>query len=356
MSEFSNFLIHWHHNHKREFLWRNCPTPYRVWLSEIILQQTKVAQGTAYFQRIFDRFPEIKSLADADEEEILKLWQGLGYYSRARNLHFAAKSIVTNYQGRFPDTYDEIRKLKGVGDYTAAAIASIAFHQPYPAIDGNAYRVMSRVFGIDSPIDTSEGKKTFARLGHNLIDQQQPGPYNEAVMDLGAMVCTPRKPKCNECPVATICYALSANMIEEFPVKRKKKTFRNRYFHYLFVEKEQWIYLQKRTNNDIWKNLYQLPLIETKEAVSPEDLLKSKGIEEILNHNKYSIQKITDERIYLLSHQKLFIRFYHIQLLKELNSTPYIKVDKKDIAIFAIPKPIETFLNNFLKLDIKDNS
>ena len=162
MSEFSNLLINWHNNNnRREFLWRDSPTPYRIWLSEIILQQTRVTQGSAYFQRIFDRFPEIKSLAEANEEEVLKLWQGLGYYSRARNLHSAAKIIANKYQGRFPDTYEGIRKLKGVGDYTAAAIASIAYQLPYPAIDGNAYRVMSRVFGIDTPIDTSAGKKAF---------------------------------------------------------------------------------------------------------------------------------------------------------------------------------------------------
>ena len=271
MSDFSNLLIYWHNsNNKREILWRDRPTPYRVWLSEIILQQTRVAQGTAYFQRIFDRFPDIKSLAAADEEEILKLWQGLGYYTRARNLHAAAKTIVKDYQGKFPDTYESIRKLKGVGDYTAAAIASIAFQLPYPAIDGNAFRVMARVFGIATPIDSSKGKKTFTQLGRELIDPNHPGTYNEAIMDLGATICLPRNPKCEVCPLYNICYAYSKNKVHEFPVKQKKTILRNRFFNFLFLEYNDSFYLEKRTNNDIWRNLYQLPLIETPKAISSE--------------------------------------------------------------------------------------
>lgn len=347
MSKFSNCLIDWYKINRRELLWRDNPTPYRVWLSEIILQQTRIVQGTGYFHRLIERFPNIKMLAEATEEEVLKLWQGLGYYSRARNLHSAAKTIINEFHGKFPCSYDEILKLKGIGDYTAAAIASIAFNLPYPAIDGNAFRVMSRIFGIYEPTDTSAGKKTFLQLANELIDPSQPGTYNEAVMELGATVCHPKNPLCNHCPLEAMCFAYINNKIDELPIKKKKPKQRKRYFHFLLIEENEYIYIQQRTDNDIWKSLFQLPVIESKNAQTPEDIINSNEFNSILGTDAIIIKRISEETIHKLTHQKLFIRFLHVQITSPLNSKTYLRVDKKDIATFAVPKPIELFFKNF---------
>lgn len=233
-----------------------------IWLSEIILQQTRVVQGLAYYNRFSERFPTPRALAEAPEDEVLKYWQGLGYYSRARNLHAAAKSM----QGEFPRTYEGVRALKGVGDYTAAAVCSIAYDMPYAVVDGNVYRVLARVFGIDTPIDSPAGKKQFTELAQKLLDKKRPGDYNQAIMDFGATVCTPAAPQCLVCPLAAVCRALADGRVEQLPVKAQKTKISNRYFHYIYVKQGENTWLHKRGAGDVWQNLYEPPLVETKTA------------------------------------------------------------------------------------------
>src|ERR1035437_3971325 len=238
MPDFHKILTLWYQQNKRDLPWRMNNDPYSVWVSEIILQQTRIDQGTAYYLRFIRRFPDIESLANSSEEEVLKMWQGLGYYSRARNMHHAARQIMTEFNGRFPDSYNIIRTLKGVGDYTAAAIASISFGSENVVIDGNVYRVLSRIFGIATPIDTTNGKKEFSILAHSLLDKQNPGIFNEALMEFGALQCVPRNPLCIQCPFQDRCVALKNNQIDQFPVKSKQPKQKNRYFNYLFINYE----------------------------------------------------------------------------------------------------------------------
>ena len=262
MNSFSSVLLAWYDQNKRDLPWRRTKDPYLIWLSEIILQQTRVVQGLAYYNRFSERFPTPRALAEAPEDEVLKYWQGLGYYSRARNLHAAAKSM----QGVFPRTYEGVRALKGVGDYTAAAVCSIAYDMPYAVVDGNVYRVLARVFGIDTPIDSPAGKKQFTELAQKLLDKKRPGDYNQAIMDFGATVCTPAAPQCLVCPLAAVCRALADGRVEQLPVKAQKTKISNRYFHYIYVKQGENTWLHKRGAGDVWQNLYEPPLVETKTA------------------------------------------------------------------------------------------
>jgi len=248
---FSSKLINWYHQNKRDLPWRNSTDPYQIWLSEIILQQTRVDQGLSYFNKFIEHHPNVNSLANAPEKEVLNLWQGLGYYSRARNLHFTAKVISKEHKGIFPSDYNDILKLKGVGEYTAAAIASFAYNLSYPVIDGNVYRVLSRIFGIENPIDSSKGKKIFKALATELIDNKNPATYNQAIMEFGALQCTPKKPKCEDCPFRLECYALKNELTAELPKKEKKIKQRNRYFNYVVVIDNEKIYLKERKEKDI---------------------------------------------------------------------------------------------------------
>ncbi len=262
MKAFSSVLLAWYDHNKRDLPWRRTKDPYLIWLSEIILQQTRVVQGLAYYNRFSERFPTPRALAEAPEDEVLKYWQGLGYYSRARNLHAAAKSM----QGEFPRTYEGVRALKGVGDYTAAAVCSIAYDMPYAVVDGNVYRVLARVFGINTPIDSPAGKKQFTQLAQKLLDKKRPGDYNQAIMDFGATVCTPAAPQCLVCPLAQACQALAQGKVEQWPVKAQKTKISNRYFHYIYVKQGEYTWLHKRGAGDVWQNLYEPPLVETKTA------------------------------------------------------------------------------------------
>ena len=260
MKSIASILLSWYAQNKRDLPWRQTKNPYLIWLSEIILQQTRVAQGLSYYMRFSERFPSPRVLAEASEDEVLRYWQGLGYYSRARNLHTAAKSM----NGVFPKTYEGVRALKGVGDYTAAAICSIAYDMPYAVVDGNVYRVLSRVFGVDTPIDSPAGKKQFTALAQELLDKHSPGDYNQAIMDFGAMVCTPAAPQCLVCPLAARCRALAQGRVETLPVKAQKTKISNRYFHYIYVKQGKNTWLHKRGAGDVWQNLYEPPLLETK--------------------------------------------------------------------------------------------
>ena len=265
---FADTLIRWYEEHRRDLPWRGEADPYKIWVSEIILQQTRVQQGWDYYLRFVDNFPNVKALAETDEEQVLKVWQGLGYYSRARNMHTAAREIMERHGGAFPQNYDNILALKGIGKYTAAAIASIAFHLPYPAVDGNVIRIVSRIFGVCDDVSQPAVVKQITEICEQQIDHERPGVFNQAAMDFGAMHCTPRNPKCDECPFQSSCYAFANQLTEMLPVKKKKATQRHRYFHYIVYIAQGQTIIERRTRSDIWKNMYQFPLTETAEEES----------------------------------------------------------------------------------------
>lgn len=344
MPQFHKILNDWYKQNKRDLPWRTNHMPYYVWVSEIILQQTRVDQGTDYFLRFIEKFPDIQSLASAPEIEVLKIWQGLGYYSRARNMHIAARQVMDDFNGQFPATYDNLKKLKGIGDYTAAAIASISFGLPYAAIDGNVYRVLSRIFGITTPVDSTKGKIEFSNLATELIDQQNPGTFNEALMEFGALQCTPRNPGCTMCPFQGQCIAFSMAAITQFPVKTNKVKVRHRFFNYLYLEHEKSIFLEKRDTNDIWQNLYQLPLIETSKAMTIEELLTNEKFKTLFGNSSIRIESVSGEIIHLLAHQKLHVRFINISASKPYSAHNWIKIRPEDVSEFPIPKLIDNFL------------
>jgi A/G-specific adenine glycosylase len=349
---FFNSKIHsWYSLYKRDLPWRNTNNPYLIWLSEIILQQTRIDQGLAYYTRFADEFPTISDLATASEDQILKLWQGLGYYSRARNLHFTAKYIQQNYNGVFPEDYNSILSLKGIGEYTAAAIASISFNLEYPAVDGNVYRVLSRYFGISEPIDTGKGGKTFADLAKKLINGTNPGMHNQALMEFGALQCTPKNPDCMQCPLNEKCFAFLNHKISELPFKKNKTKQRDRYFNYIVISCKDLTWIRKRVKNDIWKELYEFPLIETLNEIKIEDLIIQADFQRIIPiANQAIIENASDWKIHILSHQRIHYRFIRIQLTDEIHGADdLIRVNKEDIFNFAVPKLLETYLNGYLE-------
>lgn len=262
-SWFSSALRPWYGTEQRPLPWRDTRDPYRIWLSEVILQQTRVDQGMAYYHRFVERWPTVARLAAADEEDVLKAWQGLGYYSRARNLLAAARQVISEFGGKFPDTHAELSRLRGVGAYTAAAIASISFGRPEAVVDGNVYRVLARVFGLDLPIDSTEGRKRFQELATTLLDTTRPGDHNQAVMELGAVICTPHAPRCPECPLQDRCVAHATGRQSTLPVKAGRTKVRERHFLYLHIGGADRVHLRKRTGRDIWQGLYEPPLFET---------------------------------------------------------------------------------------------
>lgn len=346
MEVFADKILEWYLKHKRELPWRHTRDPYLIWLSEIILQQTRVDQGMAYYLKFASSFPTVAHLASAPEEKVLKLWQGLGYYSRARNLHFAAQYIHRELNGKFPGNYKDILKLKGVGEYTAAAIASFAYGQCHAVVDGNVYRVLSRVFGIDTPIDSTKGKKQFSEVAHSLIYKKDPGTYNQAVMEFGAMHCKPRNPSCNDCPVAGICVANYKGIANELPVKSKSAKSRDRYFNYLVLEHKGQLLLSKRVSNDIWKNLYDFPLIETAAELSEEELLRSADLKKLVGSD-FTVTAVSKIYKHVLSHQKIYARFWEISLKK-----PYtlkentFAVNEPELDDYAVPRLVETYLHD----------
>lgn len=346
MKEFASILIDWYSDNRRDLPWRNTRDPYQIWISEIILQQTRVVQGYDYFTRFIQRFPDLKTLAEATEDEVLKCWQGLGYYSRARNLHAAAKSIV----GDFPTTYEGVHALKGVGDYTAAAICSIAYDLPYAVVDGNVYRVLARYFGVKTPIDSTQGKKEFAALAQELLDKKHPGLYNQAIMDFGALQCIPVSPNCLFCPLSESCVALSEGLVDKLPLKQNKIKIRNRYLNYIYVRMGAHTFINKRIGEDIWKGLYELPLIETEVALE--------GVDQLLIHPDFqrfllkrgqpvSIRLLKKGIKHVLSHQILYVDFYEVELPEDAEAfETFIKIRQEDIMDYAVPKLIHSFLES----------
>lgn len=343
MHTFIQHIHTWYTSHKRELPWRETCDPYKIWLSEIILQQTRVLQGIDYYNRFTDEFPTIFDLAEAPEDKVLKLWQGLGYYSRARNLHFTAKLIVEKFKGVFPNDYITILSLKGIGPYTAAAIASIAFDLPYPAVDGNVYRVISRYFGVKLPVDSEIGKNEIAAIAKELMPLKNAGFHNQALMEFGALQCVPKSPDCANCTLRETCYAANHQLQSDLPVKTKKTKQRTRYFYYYLVEDNDSIYFEKRESNDIWKNLYQLPLLETEQELTEEEILdfKFKPFENLV----VNVKSVSARKKHILSHQLIIARLIHVEIINSnLISENYIRANKKDIYKFAVPKLIETFL------------
>ncbi|MBK5212259.1 MAG: A/G-specific adenine glycosylase [Flavobacteriaceae bacterium] len=351
---FSNKLISWYLQNKRELPWRNTVNPYRIWLSEIILQQTRVLQGLPYYLKFVEDYPKVEDLANAPEDEILKLWQGLGYYSRARNLHATAKLIAKEMNGSFPNNYKELLKLKGVGDYTASAIASICFKKPEAVVDGNVYRVLSRFFGIYTPINTPVGQKEFKQLAQQLIDEKQPGTFNQAIMEFGARYCVPQNPDCANCIFNANCVAFQQKKVAGLPVKIKAKPIKKRFFNYMVVlsENERTI-LQQRTSKGIWQKLYQFPLIETlkdvdlsllKEHSQFQDFSEELNIKNISLFNEKAV-------VHKLSHQHLYTRFWIVEISRlsgqaeETDSAIPISEVKK----YAVPVLIENFVSEFFE-------
>jgi len=337
MTDFHLLITDWYRLNKRELPWRFTNDPYKIWLSEIILQQTRVDQGLNYYLKFIKNYPTVFDLASADEQQVLKDWQGLGYYSRARNLHSTAKSIVNDFNGVFPSNYLQIIKLKGVGEYTAAAIASFAFNESRAVVDGNVYRVLSRYFDIDLPIDSTSGKKYFSELANELIHPTNPADHNQAIMELGALVCKPAQPSCPTCPLNSSCKALENQNISIRPVKVKKTKVRNRYFSFLVFENADELIIEKRTGKDIWSNLFQFPLFETEEPARVEAIISVTGTEP----DFYS-----EEIIHILSHQRLHARFYHFEQLPSKLNQGWIKIKKVELDNYPLPRLIDRYLEN----------
>lgn len=322
---FAETLIAWYEDHKRSLPWRGETDPYKIWVSEIILQQTRVQQGWDYYLRFIDNFPNVKALAEADEERVLKVWQGLGYYSRARNMHAAAREIMAKYGGQFPREYDDILSLRGIGKYTAAAIGSIAFHLPFPAVDGNVIRIISRIFGVCEDVTQPAVLKKITTICETQIDTKQPGAFNQAAMDFGAQQCVPRNPKCDECPFQSGCYALNNNLTDILPIKKKKAELNHRYFHYDVYLSDNKTIIEKRIAKDIWRNMYQFPLNES-------------DSEKCSDRSDYTVREV-------LSHQVIHAAF-HVKNVKKLPkpSENQIVVDFDHIDQYPMPKIMTMFL------------
>lgn len=341
----SGKLIAWYDDYKRDLPWRETSDPYLIWISEIILQQTRVNQGYDYYLRFVNTFPDVQSLANASADQVLKLWQGLGYYSRARNLHDAAKQIKDDYNGNFPTEYKDIIGLKGVGEYTAAAIASFAYNLPYAVVDGNVFRVLSRLFAIDMPIDSSAGKKYFTKLANQLIDRGNPGEYNQAIMDFGALQCVPVYPECSVCPLDEICLASSEDKAMRYPVKKTKPTVKERYFNFLDIQYKDFTYIYKRQEKDIWQNLYELPLIESEDEISIEELQESELYKEIVNRSGDVILNPIEVPLkHILSHRIIHAKFYKLTITRDAYlKKKYIKVKKTDVPDYAVSRLIDRY-------------
>ena len=340
---FEEEITRWYKLNKRDLPWRKTRDPYLIWLSEIILQQTRVNQGLSYYEKFSEKYPTVQDLANEKEDEVLKLWQGLGYYSRARNMHFTAKYIVENLNGKFPSSYDEILKLKGVGEYTAAAVASFSFNEKKAVLDGNVFRLLSRYFGIHLPIDSSSGKKEFKSLANDLILDKEPGTYNQAIMEYGALVCTPKVPGCKSCRLSINCEALLKNEVDILPLKSKKINKRDRFFNFLVITDGESTYLQQRLEKDIWIRLFQFPLLETEQEISSIE-------NNSLIDSKHYLVNVSDHK-HLLSHQTIYAKFWLFKSETALPKSSKFKiVSISEIHNYAVPKLIENYLNEFFQL------
>ncbi len=345
--DFSTELKFWYRQNARDLPWRHTTDPYKIWLSEIILQQTRVDQGMSYYYKFTENYPTVFDLAQAPETQILRDWQGLGYYSRARNLHTTAKLIVSDWGGKFPTTYSDLLKLKGVGEYTAAAISSICFREAKPVVDGNVYRVLARVFGESTPIDSTSGKKRFRELAESLLDHSEPDVYNQAIMEFGARQCTPRNPNCPICPLAASCVARKEHKIAVLPVKAGKTKITERWMNYLIIRHKDNLYIRQRTANDIWKNLWEFPLLETTTATDPKTLMKSTAWRTLWQEIPFELNHVSTEIKHILSHQKIWIRFYELTIDKAIPKKQrhdWIQIKEEQLEQHGLPIALHKYI------------
>lgn len=340
----SDILIAWYKKNKRDLPWRNTTDPYKIWLSEIMLQQTQVVQGLSYYLKFTEEFPKITDLAKAPEDKVMQMWQGLGYYSRARNLHYTAKEITKTYKGKFPETYSDIRNLKGIGDYTAAAIASIAYNLPHAVVDGNVYRVLSRLFAIKTPINSTQGKKEFQELANEILNTNKAGLHNSAIMEFGALWCKPQNPNCETCPLQQHCLAYEKGLVTKLPVKENKIKIKNRYFNYIVITYKDFTYIKKRTEKDIWQNLYEFMLIESDNAIEPEELLLRDEIKKLAED--FNVTSVTKHKKHILSHQHIYATFYELNSNKPIRNNNLKKIKKAELRNYALPQLIIKYLKD----------
>ncbi len=344
---FTKNLLFWHLNtNTRKMPWKGEKDPYKIWLSEIILQQTRVEQGLEYYNAFVQHFPTINHLANAEEKKVFKLWEGLGYYNRCRNLIATAKEIVTTYKSKFPTTYEDILKLKGIGPYTAAAIASFAYNLPYAVVDGNVTRVLTRFFNIDLPIDSTKGKKLLATLAQQLLDGKNAANYNQAIMDFGATICKPKLPLCSSCPFQKKCQAFELALVDKLPIKEKSIAKKTRWFYYFIIEYKEGVYIKERTDKDIWQNLHEFMLIEMTKKSSYQQIKNTKQFKSLLHNIPYLLDSVSNEYSQILSHQLITGKFCILQVSKKVKIENYVWVPKKQLLQLSFPKFINTYLQD----------
>ncbi|MCF8256363.1 MAG: A/G-specific adenine glycosylase [Flavobacteriales bacterium] len=334
----TNALRQWYGRAKRDLPWRGSSDPYTIWISEVILQQTRVDQGTPYYHRFLSAFPTVTDLANAHEDEVLKLWEGLGYYSRARNLHAAAKQVTTGPGGCFPNTYEGLRSLKGVGPYTAAAIGSIAFDLPVACVDGNVTRVLARFHGITDPVDSAPVIKAIDRSAQGALDIQSPGEHNQAMMELGATVCLPRNANCEQCPLQAGCNAYRLGLVDSIPMKSKRTKVRERYFHFLVLTDGEHTVVERRPAGDIWQGLYQFPMLESDRTLDADEVLAHYRIKGAVLADSHGPVR------HILTHQRIFGRFFEFRV-KHLPPSIADPVPWQDLERLAFPRLIHHYLN-----------
>jgi len=342
----SDELINWYNNNKRNLPWRDTTDAYLIWLSEIILQQTRVGQGMPYYYRFAEKYPTVSRFAAAHEDDILKLWQGLGYYSRGRNMLKTARLVQEQYNGKFPENYDELIKLKGIGEYTAAAIASFSANEARAVVDGNVYRVLARFFGIEEPINSTPGKKTFQGVANDLLNKEHPGLHNQAMMEFGAMLCKPKNPACSICPVREGCVAFINNATATLPVKLNKVKIRERFFNYFLITDGETILMNKRDESDIWANMYDLPLIETNTFLEIDKLVSLPDFIDFFGEEN-SITKNLPPKKHVLTHQRLYVRFIVLKQVPVNLKPGWIFIERINLKKIAQPKVIFIFLDDF---------
>ena len=342
--KFSDIIINWYNKNARNLPWRETADPYKIWISEIILQQTRVNQGLPFYIRFIKRFPNIELLAKAKEQEVLKLWQGLGYYSRARNLHFTAKYIVDNHNSTFPSDYKEILNLKGVGDYTAAAIASFCYNLPYAVLDGNVIRVLSRYYAMEIAVDSSEGKTFLKRKAEKLLNNDNPSQYNQAIMEFGALQCIKRSPDCNICPLQTSCQSFGTELVNLLPIKKKSIKIKKRYFNYLIIKSGEFTFIQKR-DVGIWRSLFEFPLIEG--DLNLDQIKRSEYWKKLFNSHSVLITNISGRIKHQLSHQIIFSTFIHVSV-NQMKKNDLMKIKWDDLNEYPVPRLIDKYLTQII--------
>ncbi len=344
---FTTGLLRWNMlDNERMMPWKNVKDPYKIWISEIILQQTRVQQGLEYYNRFIATFPTVQHIANAPQSQVFKLWEGLGYYSRCKNIIASATYITKELGGKFPDNYEDILMLKGVGNYTASAIASFAYNLPYPVLDGNVFRVLSRFFGIAIPIDNNDGKLFFSSLANELLDKENPAVYNQAIMDFGATVCKPKLPLCDICPVQQKCVALLNNMVNSLPVKEKMITRKQRWLYYILIKCGDKIFVRKRVTKDIWQNLYEFVLVETMKPVSIRQLRNVEQFKKIFNSTAFTITSVSKIYKQQLTHQTITGQFITVKFESDFYLDGYELVSGDEMALLPFPKFITAYLKD----------